>query len=126
MPFCFMMKKNYFKQKLLLWPLVSFDHFEVSASIPSPLPICMYILIHSYKQNDENRTLSRVVPSTALIVYLNKFFSFLKSVFKLFIWITLRMKYKSELRKITKLKNEILEHCFISANTQIMYALLNK
>ena len=58
-----------------------------------PLPICMYILIHSFKQNDENRTLSRVVPSTALIVYLNKFFSFFKSVFKLFIWITLRMKY---------------------------------
>ena len=27
-----MMKKDYFKQKLLLWPLVSFDHFEVSAS----------------------------------------------------------------------------------------------
>ena len=36
----------------------------------------MYIMIHRYKQNDKNRALSRVVPGSALIAYLNRFFNF--------------------------------------------------
>ena len=73
--------------------------------------LCVYIIIHRYKNNDEDRYWMSV-PSNALID-LTKFFfeNLLSTLFKL--------NYR-------KLKSEILEHWFIPTNIQIMYALLNK
>ena len=73
--------------------------------------LCVYIMIHLYKNNDEDRFWMSV--SSNALIDLTKFFfeNLLSTMFKL--------NYR-------ELKSEILKHWFISTNIQIMYAELNK